>query len=116
MLIAWDLDGDGRVGIDDFLILIANWGNPYDINAFIDLLANWGPCGSAQAQSLSEEELEQINEALGFVNPETREEIELVLSEKGYDINNDDIQSQDSSVDEKSFIEKIFEFFTGLFG
>ena len=52
-----DLDGDGNVGINDFLDLLAAWGpNPghpadYDgdgnvgINDFLELLANWGPCG-----------------------------------------------------------------------
>jgi hypothetical protein len=40
----WDLDGSGDVGINDFLDLLANWGNPYGIRDFLDLLANWGPC------------------------------------------------------------------------
>ena len=40
----WDLDGSGDVGIIDFLMLLADWGNPYDINDFLDLLADWGPC------------------------------------------------------------------------
>jgi len=46
-------DGDGNVGIVDFLALLAQWGGPgscdFDgggvgINDFLDLLANWGPC------------------------------------------------------------------------
>jgi hypothetical protein len=51
-----DIDGDGEVGINDFLDLLAAWGhNPGDpadldgdgnvgINDFLMLLANWGPC------------------------------------------------------------------------
>ncbi|MEE8061496.1 MAG: hypothetical protein V3T16_06680 [Gemmatimonadales bacterium] len=40
----WDLDGDGEVGITDFLGFLADWDNPYGINDFLALLANWGPC------------------------------------------------------------------------
>jgi len=40
----WDLDGDGEVGITDFLILLANWGDPYGITEFLAMLANWGSC------------------------------------------------------------------------
>jgi len=55
-LCPWDLDGDGVVGIVDFLDLLAQWGSdpggPPDfdgsgdvgITDFLDLLANWGPC------------------------------------------------------------------------
>lgn len=39
----WDLDGDGVVGINDFLLLLAGWSE-YGINGFLDLLSNWGPC------------------------------------------------------------------------
>jgi len=50
-----DLDGSGAVGIDDFLMLLAAWGDiggPADldgngsvgINDFLLLLAAWGPC------------------------------------------------------------------------
>ncbi len=51
-----DIDGDGTVGINDFLGLLAAWGpnpgHPADldgdgdvgINDFLALLANWGPC------------------------------------------------------------------------
>ena len=49
-----DLDGDGTVGINDFLALLAAWGMvdvPADfdgggvgINDFLQLLAAWGPC------------------------------------------------------------------------
>ncbi len=50
----WDCaDGDGNVGILDFLAPLADWGNPgacdFDgggvgIVDFLALLANWGPC------------------------------------------------------------------------
>ena len=53
---AADLDGDGFVGITDFLLLLGNWGVcpgcPGDLNGdgrvfiddFLALLAAWGPC------------------------------------------------------------------------
>jgi len=53
---AWDLDGSGSVGINDFLALLAQWGTnpdgPPDFDGdgivgildFLELLANWGPC------------------------------------------------------------------------
>jgi len=53
----WDVDGDGEVtNINDFLILLAEWGNdpggPPDfdndgtvgITDFLQLIAHWGPC------------------------------------------------------------------------
>ena len=53
-LCPWDCaDGDGNVGITDFLAVLAQWGGPgscdFDgggvgINDFLELLANWGPC------------------------------------------------------------------------
>ena len=48
-----DLDDDGEVGINDFLLLLAAWGTPdgdidgdgtTDIADFLLLLASWGPC------------------------------------------------------------------------
>ncbi len=51
-----DLDGDGTVGITDFLALLAAWGpnpgHPADFDGdgvvgivdFLELLASWGPC------------------------------------------------------------------------
>ena len=53
---AADLDGDGTVGITDFLELLAQWGTTpggppnFDgdgtvgITDFLELLAQWGPC------------------------------------------------------------------------
>ena len=52
----WDLNCDGDVRIEDFLIVLAQWGTdpggPPDfdddgdvgINDFLELIANWGPC------------------------------------------------------------------------
>jgi hypothetical protein len=51
----WDCgDNDGVVGINDFLALLAQWGNPgpcdFDgdsvvgINDFLTILGSWGPC------------------------------------------------------------------------
>ena len=48
-----DLDGDGEVGIEDFLIVIGGWGTPAgDINGdgdtdivdFLAVLGAWGAC------------------------------------------------------------------------
>ncbi len=43
-----DFDGNGAVDVVDFLML----------------LANWGPCGSQQAQALTDEEIKIIQESL----------------------------------------------------
>ncbi len=52
----WDLDGDGAVGVTDFLDMLGAWGpnpgHPADFDGdgsvgvadFLALLANWGPC------------------------------------------------------------------------
>ena len=52
----WDYNGDGNVGITDFLALLEVWGpttgHPSDFDEdgqigivdFLALLANWGPC------------------------------------------------------------------------
>ena len=51
-----DIDGDGTVGINDFLALLAAWGpnpgHPADLDGddivgivdFLTLLGAWGPC------------------------------------------------------------------------
>jgi hypothetical protein len=50
-----DFDGDGEIGVTDFLLLLAAWGNaggPEDLDGdgvvgvqdFLLLLAAWGPC------------------------------------------------------------------------
>ena len=48
-----DLDGDGIVGINDYLIVMGTWGGPEgdtngdgttDIADFLAVIGNWGPC------------------------------------------------------------------------
>ena len=48
-----DLDGDGEVGIEEFLAVLGGWGTPdgdvtgdgdTDIDDFLAVLGNWGPC------------------------------------------------------------------------
>lgn len=41
---SWDLDGDGTTGINDLLILLAGWGNPWGIDDLLGLLDEWGIC------------------------------------------------------------------------
>ena len=60
-----DLDGDGVVGIVDFLALLGDWGpcpvRPSDLNAdgeigiqdFLILLAAWGPCAGECPEDLN---------------------------------------------------------------
>ncbi|MHC4427853.1 MAG: poly(ethylene terephthalate) hydrolase family protein [Planctomycetota bacterium] len=53
----WDCgDGDGTVGVVDFLALLADWGNTSDcdfdgggvsVTDVLEMLANWGPCPEA---------------------------------------------------------------------
>lgn len=38
----WDLNNDGIVGIDDLLILLSQWGNPYNTNDLLFMLADYG--------------------------------------------------------------------------
>ncbi len=54
----WDLNGDCVVGVEDLLIILANWGSPYDIDDFDDLMDAWGPCAcdpEAVVPSLADE-------------------------------------------------------------
>ncbi|MDG2424360.1 MAG: FG-GAP-like repeat-containing protein [Phycisphaerales bacterium] len=39
-----DLDGNGFVDVDDVLLLISNWNNPYTVDDLLELLGAWGPC------------------------------------------------------------------------
>ena len=48
-----DLDGDGDVGIDDLLAVLAAWGTDAgdvtgdgttDVNDLLEVMAAWGPC------------------------------------------------------------------------
>ncbi len=39
-----DLTGDGAVGVDDLLVVIAGWGNPYGIDDLLSVIGEWGTC------------------------------------------------------------------------
>ena len=48
-----DFNGDGEIGIEDFLFVLGNWGTPNadidgdgdtDITEFLYVLGNWGEC------------------------------------------------------------------------
>ena len=39
-----DLTGDGLVGVNDLLAVIADWGNPYDVNDLLLVIQSWGEC------------------------------------------------------------------------
>ncbi|MBG81002.1 MAG: hypothetical protein CMJ39_09875 [Phycisphaerae bacterium] len=39
-----DQDGDGIVGVDDVLLILASWNNPYTIDDLLVVLGAWGPC------------------------------------------------------------------------
>jgi hypothetical protein len=42
----WDLDNDGVVNINDLLILLSQWGNPYNIDDLLGILSEFGVfCG-----------------------------------------------------------------------
>jgi hypothetical protein len=92
-----DLDGDGIVGITDFLALLGAWGTdpggPPDfdgdgtvgITDFLTLLGEWGPLAFDYGPALPNPEAEQIGlEMLGafgglLVEPEVYERIDLDL-------------------------------------
>ena len=52
----WDTNNDGMVGVNDFLMVLAEWGQGpsskcdfnhdqvVNIGDVLELLANWGPC------------------------------------------------------------------------
>ena len=39
-----DITGDGHVGVDDLLAVIAGWGNPYNVDDLLLVIQGWGPC------------------------------------------------------------------------
>lgn len=39
-----DLSGDGDVGVEDLLAVIANWGKPYDVTDILKVIQSWGEC------------------------------------------------------------------------
>ena len=39
-----DLNGDGTVGVDDLLAVIAAWGSPYTVDDLLLVIQSWGEC------------------------------------------------------------------------
>lgn len=39
-----DIDGNGQVGVDDLLEIIANWGTPHDVDDLLLVISAWGEC------------------------------------------------------------------------
>jgi hypothetical protein len=44
-LCEWDLNGDGLVNVEDVMIMLSAWGNPYTVNELMLMLASVG-CGA----------------------------------------------------------------------
>ena len=40
----WDLNGDGTVGVPDLLVVLDDWGDPYDVTDVLGVIGAWGPC------------------------------------------------------------------------
>jgi hypothetical protein len=43
-LCSGDMNGDGSVGVDDLLAIIADWGSPYDVDDLLLIIQSWGEC------------------------------------------------------------------------
>ncbi len=39
-----DLNGDVAIGIEDLILLLASWDDPYDAEHLIAMIHNWGSC------------------------------------------------------------------------
>ena len=39
-----DITGDGQVGVDDLLAVIADWGSPYNVDDLLSVISNWNSC------------------------------------------------------------------------
>jgi protocatechuate 3,4-dioxygenase beta subunit len=39
-----DTDDDGEVDVNDLLVVIAGWNNPYTVDDLLQVIAAWGPC------------------------------------------------------------------------
>jgi len=39
-----DINEDGQVGVDDLLLIIGDWGNPYTVDDLLIVIGAWGPC------------------------------------------------------------------------
>ena len=38
------IDGNDTVNVNDLLLLIGAWGNPYDVDDLLEVIGNWGDC------------------------------------------------------------------------
>ncbi len=74
-----DLDGNGAVDLEDFLQLIASWGEVggmadfggggVGINDFLDLLKNWGPCPVLEPEPPANDECADAAVIAGLSTP-----------------------------------------------
>ena len=39
-----DINGDGDVGVDDLLAVIAGWQDPYTVDDLLNVIGGWGDC------------------------------------------------------------------------
>ena len=39
-----DMNGDGGIGVDDLLAVIAGWGSPYNVDDLLLVIQSWGGC------------------------------------------------------------------------
>ena len=39
-----DTDSNDEVDVNDLLVVIAGWNNPYTVDDLLDVIAGWGPC------------------------------------------------------------------------
>jgi lysyl endopeptidase len=39
-----DHNGDGNVGVDDLLLIIGGWGDPYGVDDLLEIIGAWGVC------------------------------------------------------------------------
>lgn len=39
-----DINGDTLINVDDLLMVISDWNNPYDIDDLLAVIAGWGDC------------------------------------------------------------------------
>ena len=39
-----DTDDDGEVDVNDLLVVIAGWNDPYDVDDLLSVISGWGTC------------------------------------------------------------------------
>ena len=39
-----DISADGKVNVEDLLLVIAGWGNPYGVEDLLEVIGAWGLC------------------------------------------------------------------------